>query len=67
MERPGAKEVVLKAAQNLAAQGEGGRTPAATLKHLATSLGPIAPSGTDQARLQRGTVDAHDGDTEPEG
>jgi ParB family transcriptional regulator, chromosome partitioning protein len=38
MERPGAKEVVLKAAQNLGARGEGGRTPAATLKYLATSL-----------------------------
>jgi ParB family chromosome partitioning protein len=38
MERPGAKEVVLKAAQNWAARGEGGRTPAATLKHLASSL-----------------------------
>ena len=38
MERPGAKEVVLKAAQNLLAKGESGRTPAATLKVLATSL-----------------------------
>src|ERR1700676_4398512 len=32
MERTGAKEVVLKAAQNLLAKGESGRTPAATLK-----------------------------------
>jgi ParB family transcriptional regulator, chromosome partitioning protein len=38
MDRPGAKEVVLKAAQNLLAKGEGGRTPAATLKILAGSL-----------------------------
>ena len=38
MERPGAKEVVLKAAQNWAARGEGGRTPAATLKYLTGSL-----------------------------
>ena len=38
MERPGAKEVVLKAAQNWAARGEGARTPAATLKHLTSSL-----------------------------
>jgi ParB family transcriptional regulator, chromosome partitioning protein len=38
MERPGAKDVVLKAAQNLAARGEGARTPAATLKYLAGSL-----------------------------
>lgn len=38
MDRPGAKEVVLKAAQNLLAKGEGGRTPAATLKTLAGSL-----------------------------
>ena len=38
MERPGAKEVVLKAAQNLVAKGESGRSPAATLKSLAGSL-----------------------------
>jgi ParB family transcriptional regulator, chromosome partitioning protein len=38
MERPGAKEIVLKAAQNLVARGEGARTPAATLKYLAGSL-----------------------------
>jgi len=38
MERPGAKEVVLKAGQNLLAKGEGGRSPAATLKALAGSL-----------------------------
>jgi ParB family chromosome partitioning protein len=38
MERTGAKEVVLKAAQNLLAKGESGRTPAATLKVLAGSL-----------------------------
>jgi ParB/RepB/Spo0J family partition protein len=38
MERPGAKEVVLKAAQNLLAKGESGRTPAGTLKVLAGSL-----------------------------
>jgi ParB family chromosome partitioning protein len=38
MERPGAKEVVVKAAQNLLAKGESGRTPAATLRVLSTSL-----------------------------
>jgi ParB family chromosome partitioning protein len=38
MERTGAKEIVLKAAQNWAARGEGGRPPAAVLKHLASSL-----------------------------
>src|SRR5208282_1788577 len=38
MDRPGAKEVVLKAAQNLLAKGESGRTPAATLKVLTASL-----------------------------
>jgi len=38
MERPGAKDVVLKAAQNLGARGEGGRTPAAILKALVASL-----------------------------
>jgi hypothetical protein len=38
MERPGAKEVVLKAAQNLLTKGESGRTPAAVLKVLAGSL-----------------------------
>ena len=38
MERPGAKEVVLKAAQNLLARGEGARPPAAILKFLASSL-----------------------------
>ena len=38
MERPGARDIVLKAAQNLLAKGEGGRTPAATLKTLAGSL-----------------------------
>jgi hypothetical protein len=35
MERPGAKEVVLKAAQNLLAKGDSARAPAATLKTLA--------------------------------
>ena len=38
MDRPGAKDVVLKAAQNLLAKGEASRTPAATLKLLAGSL-----------------------------
>jgi ParB family chromosome partitioning protein len=38
MERPGAKDIVLKAAQNWLARGEGVRTPAATLKYLAGSL-----------------------------
>jgi ParB/RepB/Spo0J family partition protein len=38
MDRPGAKDVVLKAAQNLLAKGESGRTPAATLKVLSSSL-----------------------------
>ena len=38
MDRPGAKEVVFKAAQNLLAKGESRRTPAATLKVLSGSL-----------------------------
>jgi len=38
MERPGAKEIVIKAAQNWATRGEGVRTPAATLKFLSASL-----------------------------
>lgn len=38
MERPGAKEVVLKAAQNLAARGGAKRPPAEVLKTLAASL-----------------------------
>jgi ParB family chromosome partitioning protein len=38
MERPGAKDVVVKAAQNLLAKGETARAPAATLKTLAGSL-----------------------------
>ncbi len=38
MDRPGAKEVVVKAAQNLLAKGESGRAPAATLKFLTGSL-----------------------------
>jgi ParB family chromosome partitioning protein len=38
MDRPGAKDVVVKAAQNLLAKGESGRTPAAILKLLSTSL-----------------------------
>jgi ParB/RepB/Spo0J family partition protein len=38
MDRPGAKDVVLKAAQNLLAKGDSGRTPAATLKVLSASL-----------------------------
>jgi ParB-like chromosome segregation protein Spo0J len=38
MERSGAKEVVVKAAQNWATRGEGGRPAAAILKHLAASL-----------------------------
>jgi ParB family transcriptional regulator, chromosome partitioning protein len=38
MERPGAKEIVLKAAQNLGQRGGAGRAPAAVLNHLAASL-----------------------------
>jgi ParB/RepB/Spo0J family partition protein len=38
MERPGAKDVVVKAAQNWATRGEGSRPPAAILKHLSLSL-----------------------------
>jgi ParB/RepB/Spo0J family partition protein len=38
MDRPGAKDVVLKAAQNLLAKGEAGRAPAAILKVLTASL-----------------------------
>jgi ParB family chromosome partitioning protein len=38
MERPGAKDVVLKAAQNLTARGEGAKPPAAMLKYLIGSL-----------------------------
>jgi ParB family chromosome partitioning protein len=38
LERSGAKEIVIKAAQNLSTRGEGGRPPAAILKHLAASL-----------------------------
>jgi ParB family transcriptional regulator, chromosome partitioning protein len=38
MERPGAKEVVLKAAQNLASRGGAKRPPAEVLKSLAASL-----------------------------
>jgi ParB family chromosome partitioning protein len=38
MERPGAKDVVVKAAQNWATRGEGGRPAAGILKHLAASL-----------------------------
>ena len=38
MDRPGAKEVVLKAAQNLSARGEGNKPPAALLKFLIGSL-----------------------------
>jgi ParB family chromosome partitioning protein len=38
MERPGAKEVVLQAAANLARKGDGGRRPAEALKALLTSL-----------------------------
>jgi ParB family chromosome partitioning protein len=38
MERTGAKEIVLKAAQNWSTRGEGARPPAATLKYLANSL-----------------------------
>ena len=38
MERPGAEEVVLKAAQNLAARGGAKRPPAEVLKALAASL-----------------------------
>jgi len=38
MERPGAKDVVLKAAQNLGTRGDGAKSPGATLKYLAQSL-----------------------------
>jgi ParB family chromosome partitioning protein len=38
MELSGAKEIVLKAAQNLGARGEGARSPAATIKYLVGSL-----------------------------
>lgn len=38
MERPGAKDVIVKAALNWQARGEGARPPAAMLKYLAQSL-----------------------------
>jgi ParB family transcriptional regulator, chromosome partitioning protein len=38
MERPGAKEIVIKAAQTLASRGGTGRAPAAVLSQLAASL-----------------------------
>jgi ParB/RepB/Spo0J family partition protein len=38
MDRPGAKEVVLKAAQYLVSKGEAGKSPAAILKSLSGSL-----------------------------
>jgi ParB family transcriptional regulator, chromosome partitioning protein len=38
MERPGAKDVIVKAAQNWQSRGEGGRPPAAILRQLAASL-----------------------------
>jgi ParB family chromosome partitioning protein len=38
MERSGAKEVVVKAAQNLLAKGESGKNPTAILKTLSSSL-----------------------------
>jgi predicted Rdx family selenoprotein len=38
MERPGAKDVVVKAAQNWHSRGEGGRPAAAVLKQLIASL-----------------------------
>ena len=38
MERSGAKEIVIKSAQNISTRGEGGRPPAVILKHLAASL-----------------------------
>ena len=62
MERPGAKDVVLKAAQNLATRGEGGRTPAATLKYLATSLDRSRHTEPVRAGIPRRAVDAHDAD-----
>jgi ParB/RepB/Spo0J family partition protein len=38
MERPGAKDVIVKAAQNWQSRGEGARPPAAMLKYLTQSL-----------------------------
>lgn len=38
MERPGAKDVILKAAQNLAGRGQGSREPGAVLRGLLASL-----------------------------
>jgi ParB/RepB/Spo0J family partition protein len=38
MERPGAKDVILRAAQNLMSRGEGQKTPSALLKYLNGSL-----------------------------
>jgi ParB family chromosome partitioning protein len=38
MERPGAKDVVLKAAQNLVTRGDGARSPSAIIKYLTESL-----------------------------
>jgi ParB family chromosome partitioning protein len=37
-ERPGAKDIIVQAAQNLARKGEGTRTPSEVLRHLSASL-----------------------------
>ena len=66
MERPGAKEVVLKAAQNLLARGEGARPPAAILKFLASSLDRSRQVEPLKRELQRRAVIAYDDGAESE-
>ena len=62
LERPGAKEVILQAAKNLAREGEGKRAPSEVLRLLAGSLDrskKLTP-GAEAVQRRRGqTRDGH--------
>jgi hypothetical protein len=56
MERPGAKEVVIKAAQNLGQRGGAARAPAAVLNQLAASLERRTTHGVLRREYNVGTA-----------
>ena len=66
MERPGAKEVVLKAAQTLGSRGGAKRPAAEVLKSLLASL-DRSKSFDSAARVQRRCRGSGAGDAQPEG
>ena len=62
MERPGAKDVVLKAAQNLGARGGAKRPADRGAEDVAREPGPVEVGRADQAGVQRGQRRAGAGD-----